>query len=107
MGLQENDDMGMRKPPLLKLNGVEIASHITQSTILDVLDKGAKLCMEHPHHQVGVIRWSLAMKQVIFNLRPLGIGSHGDKEIATTKVPVDGQSILTMLLQVSRATGKG
>jgi hypothetical protein len=107
MGLQKNDDVCMRKPPLLKLNGIEVASHVTESAILDLLDKGVKLCMEDTYHQVRAIRSSLVVKQVIGDFRPLGIGRHGNEEITATKVPVDGKGILTMLLHVSGATNKG
>ena len=63
MGLQKNDDVCMRKPPLLKLNGIEVASHVTESTILDLLDKGVKLCMEDadapsPHYMRERVTWS-------------------------------------------------
>ena len=36
MRLQEDNDVGMRKATLLKLNGVEVGIGITQNTITDV-----------------------------------------------------------------------
>jgi hypothetical protein len=107
MGLQKDDDVGMRKTPLLKLDGVKVASHVTEYAILDVTDKGTELRMEDTDDQVRAIRSRLSMEQVVYDFRPLGIGGHGDKEIATTKVPVDGQGILTMLLHVPGAPHKG
>jgi hypothetical protein len=106
MGLQKDDDVGMRKTPLLKLDGVKVASHVTEYAILEVMDKGPKLCMEDTDDQVRAIRCRLSIEQVVYDFRPLGIGGHGDKEIATAKVPVDGQGILTMLLHVPGAAHK-
>ena len=55
MGLQKDDDVGMRKTPLLKLDGVKVASHVTEYAILEVMDKGPKLCMEDTDDQVRAI----------------------------------------------------
>ena len=100
MRLKKDNDMGMRKATLLKLNGVEVGINVTQNALLNVLDKGLQLGIEDTHHQVRAIRSRLAIKKCTLNLRPGRISSHGDKEIPTTIVVIDGQGILKMLLHV-------
>ena len=46
----------------------------------------------------------LVVKKGILDLRPSRIGSHGDEKISTSKIPVDGQGILTKLLHVMCVT---
>ena len=103
---QEDDDVCVWKPSLLKLYGIEEPSHGTKYAILDVIDEGLKLGMEDAHHQVRTIRSLLARQQCILNLRPTGVGSHGHKKIPSSKVAIDGQGILAMLLHVSGASSK-
>jgi hypothetical protein len=107
MGLQEDDDVCMWKPPLLKLNGVKEAIDSTKDTILNLLDEGVKLCMEDTHNHIRAIRSSLARQESMEDVRPLGICSHGHKEITTSKVAIDGQGILAVLLHISGASRKG
>jgi len=40
MRLQKDNDMSMRKAPLLKLNGVKEASSITKETMCNVMNEG-------------------------------------------------------------------
>jgi len=40
MRLQEDNDVSMRKAPLLKLNGVKEASSITKETMCNVMNEG-------------------------------------------------------------------
>ena len=44
MGLKENNDMCMRKAPLLELNGVEVASNVPKNATFNVFDERA-CCM--------------------------------------------------------------
>ena len=107
MGLQEDDDVCMWKPPLLKLNGVKEAIDSTKDAIFDLLDEGLKLGMKDTHHHIRAIRSNLARQESMQDVRPLGICSHGHKEISPSKVWVDGQGILAKLLHVSGAPRKG
>jgi len=103
---KKNDDMSMRKATLLKLNGVEISDNLAQNTILDVMNERLKLGMKSANHQVRAITGSLAREEVVFDLRPGRIGSHGDEKVPSTKVAINGQCILTMLLHVASAARK-
>ena len=55
MRLQKDNDVGIRKAPLLKLYGVKMSCNFSQYALLDVLNKGLELCMKHSHHQVRTI----------------------------------------------------
>jgi len=105
--LKEDNNVGMRKTPLLKLNGIEVSCPSTQFIISDILDKRLKLGMEHSNYQVRAISTLLTWKECRLDLRPLRIGSHGDKEVPTPIVSVDGQSILQVLLHVASAASEG
>jgi hypothetical protein len=63
MGLEKDNDVGMREASLLKLSGVEPSIDITQHSINDVLDERVQLGFEGTHHQVRAIRSSLARKE--------------------------------------------
>ena len=52
--------MSMRKAMLLKLNGVEVGSGVTQDSFFDVLDEGPELGSKHTHRQVRTVRGRLA-----------------------------------------------
>jgi hypothetical protein len=58
--LEEDNDVGMWKATLLKLNGVKKGSHISQYTSLDVRYESAELEIEDANHQVRTIRGRLA-----------------------------------------------
>jgi hypothetical protein len=62
MRFQEDNDMGMRKVTLLKLNGIEEGIGFTQH-LCDILYKGHKLGSEDTHCQVSTIRGRLAIKE--------------------------------------------
>ena len=55
MRLKEDNDVCMRKAPLLKLNGVEVAINVTKNAIIDVLDKRAKLGMKDTCDEVRTL----------------------------------------------------
>jgi hypothetical protein len=105
--LKKDNDVGMRKTSLLKLNSIEVSSPSTQYIIFDILDKRLKLGMEHSNHQVRAISAVLTWKECRCDLRPVRIGSHGDKEVPTPIVSIDGQSILQVLLHVASAASEG
>ena len=107
MGLQEDDDVCMWKPPLLKLNGVKEAIDLAKDAILNLLDEGVKFCTEDTHNHIRTIIRNLARQESMQDVRPLGICGHGHKEISPSKVAVDGQGILAVLLHVSGASRKG
>ena len=104
MRLKEDNDMGMRKASLLELNGVKEARNISKDAIFDVMNEGVKLGMKHPCDQIRAHMSWLVIKKGITDFRPSRIGSHGDKKVSTSKIPVDGQGILTKLLHVTCAS---
>ena len=97
----------MHKAPLLELNGVEVAINVTKNAIIDVLDKRAKLGMKDMYDEVRTLMSFLNVKEGLCDFWPSRIGSHSNKKVTTTKIPVDGQGILTELLHVTCATRKG
>ncbi len=107
MRLQKDNDMSMRKAPLLKLNGVKEASSFTKETMLDIINEGVKLGMEDTGDQIRTCRRSLIEEKGILDLRPMRIGSHCDEKISSSKIPVDSQGILAELLHESSATREG
>jgi hypothetical protein len=96
----------MREAALLELNGVQVGIGSTQNSFIDLLNEGSQLGSEDTHHQVRTVRGRLALKECILDLRPGRVGSHGDEEISTSIVAVDGQGILTELLHVASAARK-
>ena len=107
MRLQEDNDVGMRKATLLKINGVKVGIHITQHPFRDLPYEGLEFGPEGMHCQVRAIIGSLAMKEGRLDLRPCRVGSHGDEEILTTIVVIDGQGILQELLHMASVARKG
>jgi hypothetical protein len=61
---------------------------------------------EDMNDQVRMIRGRLAWKECRFDLRPCRVGSHGDEKVSSTKIPIDGQGILTELLHVVSAASE-
>ena len=106
MRLKEDNDVGMRKTMLLKLNSIEEGSHISQYTSFDIRYERIKLEVENANHQVRAIRGRLASKKGLLNLRPGRIGCHSDKEVPSSKEAIDGQGILTVLLHIACAPRK-
>ena len=47
MRLEEDNDMSMRKAPLLELNGVKKACTVTKNAILDISNERVQLGMEN------------------------------------------------------------
>ena len=90
MRLQEDNDVGMRKTTLLKLNGVQVGIGSTQHSFRDVLYKGLELSSEGAHHQVRTVMRTLAMKECRLDLRPSRIGSHCDEKIPPSILAIDG-----------------
>jgi len=107
MRLKKDNDVRMRKAPLLELYGIEIASNVTKYAILDVLNEGVKLGMKDACDQVRTLSSCLPVKKLILNFRPGRIGGHGDEKVSTSKMPVDGQGILTELLHEAGAAREG
>jgi len=99
--------MCMRQAPLLKLDGVEVGRPRPQDALLDVLDEGLKLGIEHMNNQVRAICRCLTMKKCRGDLRPVRIGSHSDEKVASSIMPVNCQGILQVLLHVVSAASEG
>jgi hypothetical protein len=106
MRLKKDNNMSMRKATLLELNCVEIGSHITQDTLLNISNKRLKLSMKNANHQVRAIWGSLVIKKCTLNFWPVRIGSHGDEKISSSIIAINGQCILTMLLHIASAARK-
>jgi hypothetical protein len=104
MRLEEDNDVSVRKAPLLELDRIKEARNVTKHPILDVFDEGVKLGMEDTRDQVGTLSSCLTIEQLILDFRPGRIGSHGDEKVSSSKMPVDGQGVLTELLHEACAT---
>ena len=79
----------MRKAPLLKFNGVKEASNVTKNARSNVFDKRAKLGMKDMYDEVRMLISFLVVKEGICDFWLSRIGSHGDKKVSFTKMPVD------------------
>src|SRR5882762_4517641 len=106
MRLYKENNVGMGKTSLLKFNSVEKASHVTQDALFKLFDKVLKLGMKDVYHQVRAIVCSLAIKQGILNFWPGSISCHGDEKVTTSKITIDSQCILTLLLHMTGAARK-
>ena len=62
--LKEDNDVGMRKATLLKLNGVEVGIDVTQHSIFDVSYESIQFDFKDTNHQVRMIRGSLNREEV-------------------------------------------
>jgi hypothetical protein len=82
MWFKEDNDVSMRKAPLLELNGVKKACTFTKHAIFDVFDKREKLGMEDMCDEIRTLSSCLIMKQGILDLWPSRIGSHGDEKVS-------------------------
>jgi hypothetical protein len=99
--------MGMRKATLLKLYDIEIGRYFPQHTLGNILKQGLQLGLKHLHHQVRAIKCLLLIHESKSDLRPCWIDSHSDKEITISKIVVDGQCILRVLLHIACTASKG
>ena len=104
MWFEEDNNVGIRKAPLLELNGVKEARNIIKDTILNVMNKRVKLSMKDTCDQVRMFSCCLIVKQSILDLWPGRVGSHCDEKVSSSKIPVDGQGILKQLLHVMCST---
>lgn len=107
MRLEEDNDVSMWKAPLLELNGVKEACNVTKDAIFDISNEGVKLGMEDTCDQIRTLSSCLIVEQFVLDFRPISVGSHGDEKVASSKMPVDGQGILTELLHEACAASKG
>jgi hypothetical protein len=97
MWFKEDNDMSMRKAPLLELNGIKEACRSTKHAIFNVFNEGEKLGIEDTCDKIRTLSSCLVVKQSILNLWPSRIGSHGDEKVSSSKIPVNGQGILTVV----------
>ena len=58
--------------------------------MFNVMNEGVKLGMEDPCDKIRTLSSWLIIKKGICDFRPSRIGSHGDKKVFTSKIPVDG-----------------
>ena len=90
MRLENNNDVSMRKAPLLKLYSIKKACNFTKHAILNVFDEGMKLGMKDMCDQVRTLSSCLVVKQLILNFRLGSICSHGDEKVTSFKMLIDG-----------------
>jgi hypothetical protein len=107
MRFEEDNNVSVRKAPLLKLNGVKEARNVTKHTVLNVTNEGVEFGMKDTCDYIRTCSSCLIVKQSVLDLRPCRIGSHGDEKVTSSKVPVDGQGILAKLLHVARTAREG
>ena len=105
--LEDDEDVGMRQPPLLPLHSHQIALHFSKNAILHKLvDQLLQPQVEHPGHQVRAVVRRLPMQQVGHDLWPLGVAREGDKKVGLPELPHNGHTILVQLLQIAWAPRK-
>jgi hypothetical protein len=105
--IKEDNAVHVGKASLLELDYKDITNSLAKDATLNVLDQLPALCLESPNCQIRTICWILTWQQGILDLWPVGVGSHGEKEITTFEVPIDSQCILEKLLHVTGASSKG
>jgi hypothetical protein len=96
----------MRETTFLKLDDKHISEGLSKNSILYVLDELLLLCIEGMDDQIRAISCSLTWEKLVLDFWPGWICSHGEKEICTLEVAIDGQSVLKKLLHVACAACK-
>src|ERR1700685_1651820 len=77
--MEENKKMHVRQTPLLKLNSIDHASHLSKQTISDIFEKGLHLLYKDTCHNEG-----------FSNLWPFWICGHSEKEVRLSTVAANG-----------------
>ena len=115
--LQEDQEMHVRKTTLLVFNGVDKAV-----TITNLFKQGLLFAMENPCDQLRpnhssltyvcmVVRWwpniirnKQTWKQILSDLWPASIGSHGEEKVRFSIFTTNSQRVLKELLHIARPT---
>jgi hypothetical protein len=105
--LQEDEQMHVRQTPLLELHSVDISSQLSKQSIPDLLQQSLLLLLEHMCHNVRAISSSLGsailkLEQSLLDLRPIGVGSHGQEDVRLSPIATDGHGVLEELVHVAR-----
>src|SRR6202023_1223389 len=108
VGMEKDDEMGVRQAALLKLVGVAVSDGFAQASLFhDIVEHLLALHVEDSTDNVWTISWLLARKKSCFDFWPARIGGHSGKEIGSLEVTVEGQRILTAFLHVPCAPSEG
>ena len=106
--LENEENMGMRKPSLLELHHIHIASSSAHDLGVDeVIHQLLSLQTEHPGHNVRPVLWLLVGEERVCDFRPMRVASECDEEVRLVVLPCNGYCILEVLVHVSWASGEG
>ena len=101
-GSKGEKQMDVRKTTLLEFDGIEVCdSFAKDASFCNVLQQLLLLEIEDTCDQIWTIRSLLARSELSSDFWPIGICCHGKEKIATSKVTIDGQSILKQLLHLT------
>jgi hypothetical protein len=112
--------MDVRQATLLKLYGKDITEDLAKETILYIFEHGLDLLGKDVCNNFRMIRGGLLLprliriiivifigEQIVFDLKPTGIGGHGEKDIWLSTMSSDGHRVLKELIHVTGATRMG
>jgi hypothetical protein len=105
-GLQEDEKVHMRQATLLELHSVDIPSKFSKQPSLDVFQQCLHLLVEYTCNNVRAIssrlgRAILILQQGLLDLRPVGVGCHGEEDVRPVPTVTDGHRVLEELIHVA------
>jgi hypothetical protein len=103
---QKDDHIYVRQSSFLKFYGPDVSHSNPKSIVLAyIIQQLRHLGLEHSEDQVWSVCCCLTWEQSSLNLWP--IGSHYQEEISTSKVAIDGKSVLKILNYSMGAASEG
>jgi hypothetical protein len=112
--MKKDEEVHVRETTLLKFNGMNHCNHSSKEPIMDFLQEGILLLLKHPGHNVRTIRgsllspsvsgtwsWKNLPQQLVLNLWPVGISSHGEEDVQLVEATTDSHGILKELIHVT------
>ena len=97
--IKEDKQVDMGKTFLLELNGMDMSYSSTKEAIINELEEYFLLLLKDLWYNVRTISSYLAREETMDDFWPLGISSHGKKEVWFVKVSANSHSILEQLGQ--------
>ena len=79
---KEDEEVHVRKAPLLELDDVDVSDDATKDAIdHDLLEECLLLHLEDTGDDVWTIGWDLAFEEGLEDLRPVGVAGHGEEDV--------------------------
>ena len=95
--MKEDEQVDMGKTSLLELNSVNMSYSSAKEAIINELKEFFLLLLKNLWYNVRTISSCLTREETVKDFWPLGISSHGKKEIWFVEVSANGHSILEQL----------